>query len=405
MNAVAAQTGTGSTRRPAWQIVALREIAVKARDKNFLIGLAVTIVMLVGSFALQIWLANKTDTQKVAVVTSQTAPSGAELVASAEKAAKADDAKVDYSTLPQPSVEKARAAVTSGDADAALLKTAKGWQLIGDKKVDTDLQRRLTASAAQLTLASNAKAQGVDLAKLSGGSQVTTQTLSKDADRSGLSKVVTVVFAFLFYFVAFMFGMPIAQSVVEEKQSRIVEILASAVSLRQILAGKILGNATLAIAQTTLLMGVALIGLSQTKWRSMVGTVAGASGWFLLFFLVGFFVVACLFAVAGALASRSEDVQSTAQPVIMLVVGVLVIGLSLDGAAQVVASYVPVVSTVTMPARVMDGSAAWWEPLVAIALALISAYGITRVATRLYTRSIMATGGRLSYREAFRLGR
>ncbi|MBV6325801.1 hypothetical protein KVP70_33410, partial [Duganella sp. HSC-15S17] len=58
-------------------------------------------------------------------------------------------------------------------------------------------------------------------------------------------------------------------------------------------------------------------------------------GWFLLFFLVGFFVVACMFAVAGALASRSEDVQSTSQPVVMLVVLVLVVGMSLSGTAQV----------------------------------------------------------------------
>ena len=111
-----------------------------------------------------------------------------------------------------------------------------------------------------------------------------------------------------------------------------------------------------------------------------------------------------MFAVAGALASRSEDVQSTAQPVIMLVVLVLVVGMSLSGTAQVVASYVPVVSTVTMPARIMDGSAAWWEPILAIGIAIAAAYVITRLATRLYERSIMRTGGRLSYREAFKLG-
>ena len=179
---------------------------------------------------------------------------------------------------------------------------------------------------------------------------------------------------------------------------------ASVLPLRHILAGKIIGNALLAIAQVTLLAAVALIGLSQTKWSAFVGTVAGASGWFLLFFLVGFFVVACMFAVAGALASRSEDVQSTSQPVVMLVVLVLVVGMSLSGTAQVVASYVPVVSTVTMPARIMDGSAAWWEPILAIGIAIVAAYVITRLATRLYERSIMRTGGRLSYREAFKLG-
>ncbi|MBV6325802.1 hypothetical protein KVP70_33415 [Duganella sp. HSC-15S17] len=52
----------------------------------------------------------------------------------------------------------------------------------------------------------------------------------------------------------------------------------------------------------------------------------------------------------------------------------------------------------------MDGSAAWWEPILAIGIAIVAAYVITRLATRLYERSIMRTGGRLSYREAFKLG-
>lgn len=392
--------------RPAWQIVALREIAVKARDKNFLVGLGVTLAMVIGTFAVQVWIAGKTDTQKVAIVDTKGAsgPSAKQVVDGAATSAKDGDAKVEYTSTAFPDDAAARAAVTKGDADAALLRTNGGWQLVGDKNIDDGLKKNVTTSAAQLTLASNAASQGVELSSLTKGGAVATSTLSSDADRAGLAKVVSLVFAFLFYFVAFMFGMPIAQSVVEEKQSRIVEILASAVPLRHILAGKIIGNALLAIAQVTLLAAVALIGLSQTKWSAFVGTVAGASGWFLLFFLVGFFVVACMFAVAGALASRSEDVQSTSQPVVMLVVLVLVVGMSLSGTAQVVASYVPVVSTVTMPARIMDGSAAWWEPILAIGIAIVAAYVITRLATRLYERSIMRTGGRLSYREAFKLG-
>lgn len=401
MNA-AAETQT----RPAWQIVALRELSVKARDKNFLMSLVVTLLLVAGTFGVQIWLSGKTPTSSIAVVTQKNAAglSGSSLVDAAEKAAKADHDKVEYTSVSASSPADARDAVKSGRADLALLPTSGGWTLVGDKDVDADVKKFVTSAAAEQTLAANAKAQGVDLAKLSSGANVTDERLDPGSVNAGLGKLVTFIFAFLFYFVAFIFGMPIAQSVVEEKQSRIVEILASAVPLRHILAGKIIGNALLAIAQVTLLAAVALIGLSQTKWSAFVGTVAGASGWFLLFFLVGFFVVACMFAVAGALASRSEDVQSTSQPVVMLVVLVLVVGMSLSGTAQVVASYVPVVSTVTMPARIMDGSAAWWEPILAIGIAIVAAYVITRLATRLYERSIMRTGGRLSYREAFKLG-
>lgn len=391
--------------RPAWQVVALRELAVKARDKNFLMSLLLTLVLVAGSFGVQIWLAGRTETTKIAVVSAQRGPgpSGEALVQAAQKSAEAEGQKVRYHAEGVASVSDARAAVRDGRADLALLPETGGWQLLGDKDVDSGVRKHVTQAAAQQVLAANAKAQHVDLAKLTSGAKVTTAHLTQGDVDSGVAKVVAMIFAFLFYFVAFLFGMPIAQSVVEEKQSRIVEILASAIPLKHLLAGKVIGNAVLAIAQVTLLVGVALIGLSQTKWSNLIGTIAGASGWFILFFLAGFLVVACLFAVAGALASRSEDVQTTAQPVTMLVVVVLMLGLVLKGTALKIASFVPVVSTVAMPSRVSSGDAAWWEPLLALLIAGAAAVFITRVATRLYTRSVMQTGGRLSYKEAFKL--
>ena len=77
-----------TTRRPAWQIVALREIAVKARDKNFLVSLGITLLLVAGSFGVQIWLAGKTSTQTVAVVKGQqtSGASAGALVDAAEKA-------------------------------------------------------------------------------------------------------------------------------------------------------------------------------------------------------------------------------------------------------------------------------------------------------------------------------
>lgn len=84
------------------------------------------------------------------------------------------------------------------------------------------------------------------------------------------------MFAFLFYLSSILFGMSIAQSVVEEKQNRIVEILASAIPVRQLLIGKVAGNTVLAFAQLTLFVVAGLIGLAATGRAGQVGQIAGA---------------------------------------------------------------------------------------------------------------------------------
>ena len=108
MNA-AAETQT----RPAWQIVALRELSVKARDKNFLMSLVVTLLLVAGTFGVQIWLSGKTPTSSIAVVTQKNAAglSGSSLVDAAEKAAKADHDKVEYTSVSASSPADARDAV------------------------------------------------------------------------------------------------------------------------------------------------------------------------------------------------------------------------------------------------------------------------------------------------------
>lgn len=387
--------------QPTWQVVALREIAVKLRDRNFLISLGVTLLILVASFGFQAWIMGRTSTVTVAIPQAQSAQAS-QLIKGAQQAADNQDAHIRFDTKTVENESAAKKLVTDESADALLSKGAQGWQLLGKKSVDSDLEKFIGQAAQEQGLAQNAAAAHVDMTKLTAGTTVQSSTLEADDGNRGVAIVAGIVFTVLFYFATLLFGMPIAQSVVEEKQSRIVEILASAMPLRHLLAGKIIGNATIAIVQMVLLVGVALIGLSQTKWSDAVGRVASASGWFMIFFIAGFLVVACLMAVAGALASRSEDIQSTAQPVMMLIMVTFVAGMAASGTVLKVMSYLPVVSSVAMPKRLVAGEAQWWEALIALAIALVTAAAVTQFATTIYSRSVMHTGGRLSYRQALK---
>ena len=249
-------------------------------------------------------------------------------------------------------------------------------------------------------LAENASAAGTSVQSLTAGTVLTSDVLIGDAEQRDFAQAMGFALAFLFYLSSVVFGTTLANSVVEEKQSRIVEIIATKIPVRQLLAGKVLGNTGLAVGQMALYAALGLVGLGFTSFGSFLPSVTGALGWFLVFFLVGFLLIACLWAVAGALASRTEDVDPTSTPSRCCSSAIFFGSTFLEGTAQTVLSYVPPASAVLMP-RIIEGDALWWEPVVALALLLVAAGAVVLGAERLYRRSLLQTQGRLSVREAW----
>lgn len=386
----------------AWPIVATREVVAKLTDKNFLISTAFTLVLIVGMLAFQAFMAMRTSTDTVVT----TSPAASTLVAQAQQAAR-DDGRdnLEITATPVSSEDAARAALDDGSADAWLHQRDGGWVLTGKEDTDSTLAKYVGSAVRDQALAANATRVGTSMDALTQGSTLATDALRAEADPEGKAVriIAGIVFAALFYMASLMFGMGIASSVVEEKQSRIIEILATAIPVRELLIGKVLGNTVLALAQMILFVGVALIGVSFTPYRSMLLALAGPSVWFLVYFLVGFLALACIWAVCGALCSRSEDLQQTTMPMSLLLVAALFGGISATGTLQVVLSYVPIASSLTMPARLLAGTADWWEPIVSLAVTGLFAAVMIVLGERIYRRALLQTGGRLSLRQAMRL--
>lgn len=392
----AAQEPERSGVRSAWTLVARREIGVKLTDRAFLIGTVVTLVLIAGFMGYTAWDASRSTTFTVAVTPDARAV-GDRLAADAPSIDDAVAVEVDQAA----DASAARALVTSGDADAWLSRDGDGWVLSTDREEKDPLTRVTRDVVRRVALQEQADQLGTTVDRLEAGSAVTTRLLMGDAERSGLAQGVAFAFAFLFYFAALTFGITLANSVVEEKQSRIVEIIATSIPVRQLLVGKIVGNSVLAIAQMVLYAGVGLIGLSVTPYSALVAGISGPVVWFLVFFVAGFVALAALWAVAGSLASRTEEVQSTSTPLTLLTMAVFFGALFVSGPAKVVLSYVPPFSAVLMPTRLLEGTARWWEALLALALLLAAAAGVVRVAERLYRRSLLQTTGKLSMRQAW----
>ena len=170
--------------------------------------------------------------------------------------------------------------------------------------------------------------------------------------------------------------------------------------MRQLLAGKILGNSVIALGQVVLFAAVGLVAVSFTDASTLLPTLSTAVVWFVLFFAVGFFALACLYAVAGALASRTEDLQSTTAPMTMVLMVVYVASFGLTGKALEVASFVPIASVVSMPGRLLAGDAAWWEPVLALLIMAAFSAGTIVVSERIYRRSLLQTRGGVSWKQA-----
>ena len=396
----------------AWRIVAGREIMVKLRDRNFIISTLTTIAIFVVAFGVSFLLGGDDGEKRIAVVSGEAVTIVEQTNARADAA---DGEDTDSSaTAGAPTVRlgieqvadmaAAEQAVRDGDVDAALLGEPGAWTLVGSDGVDSDVAAAVSATVATDALERNAAAAGTTVADLTAGSVVEERLLEADGtDDEGVQVIAGFVFVFLFYMAAILFGYAIANSVVEEKQSRIVEILAAAIPLRQLLVGKVVGATALALGQMVIFVALGLIGLSFTDYATLLPSVAGAAVWYLVLFVIGFVALACLFAVAGAMATRAEDVQTTTSPLLTVIMIVFFGGLFLQDTWQVIGSYVPIMSTVTMPIRLVAGTASWWEPAVATVITLVTAAVIIRIAERVYRRSIMQTGRKLTYREALSL--
>ncbi|ANI90972.1 ABC transporter permease [Dietzia timorensis] len=411
----AAENATGGQR--AWMTVASREIAVKLRDKNFILSTLLIIGVMAVSIGISIFMSNRTSTETIAVVDSQSRQV-VESIAQQQEAEDDTDGQAvstiqpnaamlgneEFEVLGVDSTEALEAAVRDGEAAAGLIHTPGGWEIVGDREVPSSVSSTLTAVVAQMGMEENAAAAGTSMADLQNGTAPTERLLSPGDEDSlppeAMRYLAAMVFGFLFYFGVMTFGYAISSSVVEEKQSRIVEILAAAVPIREILVGKIVGMTILATAQVALLAIIGLIGVSFTEYSTILTALAPAAGWYVVFFIFGFTAVAALFAAAGALASRAEDLQSTTSPLMMIVMIAFFGSIFATGTFQTVFSYFPVASSILMPVRLASGTAEWWEAAIALVITVIATAIIIAISDLIYRRSLMQTSRKMTYREA-----
>ena len=352
----------------AW-IVAEREIMVRLRSKAFLISTGVLLFLVLASVLASGFLA------KAGPIGG---PTSVAVVGEAGAALPAEE----YEVEPVSDRAAAEQLVLDGDVEAAIVPGGDGpldLTVLAKDSVPVNLVQALSASPS------------VDI-------------LAPTSSNPALAYLIAIAFGIVFMMSAVTFGTTIAQSVVEEKQTRIVEILLATVSASTLLAGKILGNSILALAQVVAIVALASIGMLATGQDLLFGELGSALIWFGILFAFAFVLLATLYAALAALVSRQEDIGSVTSPVMMLVmlpyVGVIIF--NDNPQALAIMSYIPFSAPVGMPMRLYLGTAEWWEPILSLGILAVSIAIVLWIGARIYNNSILRTGTRVKLSEAIK---
>jgi ABC-2 type transport system permease protein len=387
----------------AVRLVAKRELNTRLRTKSFVIGTAVILVVFAGYFLLQATLLGDAGRSKIGLSGQATGISD-QLKTAAQQLGR------DVETITVTSPAEGRKQVEKGDLDALLSGSASDLQVLVKSDLDKQLHAALNSIAQQQVLNAKLLEAGLDapqvLNAISTATVKVTSITPPDPERDQ-RLVIGLVMVFLLYLSITTYGTLVAQGIVEEKSSRVVEILLSTLRPWQLMLGKVLGLGLTGLIQLVILAGAGLGMATATGTLTLSGVATSTVLWGLLWYVLGFFLYASIFAGTGSLVSRQEDVQSVVTPVMMVLIGGFVVGLSLlqqspGGTATTVLSLIPLLSPVLMPGRIAAGSVSDLQVGLSIVITLAAIALFTWLGGRIYHNAVLRMGSRVRLREALR---
>jgi ABC-2 type transport system permease protein len=205
------------------------------------------------------------------------------------------------------------------------------------------------------------------------------------------------------------YGFWVATGVVEEKSSRVVEILLATIRPKDLLAGKVIGLGLLGLGQLLIVALFGLVVAAATGALDINGDLIVAIALALVWFVLGYAFYASAYAVAGALVPRQEEIQSSTTPLTMLILVSLFAGFAVnedpDGTLGHVTAFIPPMAPVTMPSRIILGAAPAWEIAASAALMIAATVLLIPFAGRIYAAAILRTASAVKLRDAIRLAR
>ncbi|RJO76814.1 ABC transporter permease [Nocardia panacis] len=385
-------------------LVVRREFLAQVRTKAYRIGLLITALGIVAAAVIYA-LVHKEGPRTVDIaVTGPLAAVAAQLPETGKAAGLEVRVHADLSD------EQARQEVSKGAADVALVGSGAGaYTAVVAKSLDETVSAVLTSVVRTVALNQALSAVGADKTAVLGAvskATVAVQTLQPvdphHDERVRMSWVVLI----LLVMSVISFGVYVAIGVVEEKSSRVVELLLATIRPLQLMWGKVLGIGAAALLQVVVLGAVGSVagsfaGLITFSWTE-AGILLAALAWFIL----GYLLYSLLYAAAGSLVSRQEEVQGATAPLLLVIMASYFVGITVisepDNTLGKVLTWIPPLSAFVMPIRIAAGVARPGEIAGSLLLMVLACGLVAMVAAKIYARSILHTGSRITWREAVR---
>lgn len=418
--------------RKFWLIVK-REYVTRVRTKGFIFATILIPVLSAGFFAFSIFMATRQNdrTMNIAILDNSGGFADAISKSLSNNLPNGLPAFRVVQTIDRPSSEEdARkellAQVNAGSLDGFLvlpknITGAKAAEFHTRNTGDFTLEGTIGHAVSDAVITRRLSDRGIHVENLRDvihnvEIKMVKVTRQGETEEKGQTFITAIVLAMLLYMTLIMYGIVTMRSVLEEKTTRIVEVLISAVTPFQLLAGKIIGVA--AVAFTQYLIWITSASLLGAYGGAMAAALRPGSSIptlhvpplvlisLLVYFLLGYFLYASMYAAIGAAASNEQDAQQmqlpATLPIVMSFIMFNVLLRDPNSTMSVVLSEIPFFSPILMLLRISVQTPPLWQIALSILLLILTALGVVYLSARIYRVGVLMYGKRPSLVEILR---
>jgi ABC-2 type transport system permease protein len=385
--------------------VARRELLERGRSRGFLFSLLLTTALIVASIVVPAILFSDDGQLQVGVV--EPAPAG--LDAALAQSGPLYGRTVSLQAFPDRATGET---ALQEERIATLLivpaELSGPGELVVRRDADDQLRAIVTTAIVGLRTGALLEEAGVDPTAFVAASEPPVVTSQDPSDESESTAFLFANVGVILLFIGiFSFGTWVLMGVVEEKQSRVVEVILSSVRPRDVLMGKVLGIGILGVFQLLVFVAVGLVVVQVMGRLTLPPTTGAAIVQLVVWFCLGYALYATTLGFLGALASRVEEASNASTPVSLAattayLVSLLVVTNDPSGTVAVIATLIPFSAPMVVPLRAALDAISPVEIAAAVVITLLTIYVLFVLGGRVYSGAVLQTGGRVKLRDAWR---